>query len=215
MAPLKLIVGNKAYSSWSLRAWLGVAVTGADFEEVVVALDHADTHERILSQSPSGKVPALHIDGVVVWESLAILEVLAERFPAAGLLPEEWEARAVARAVAAEMHAGFAPLRRDMPMDLKRMRHGEGKTPDALADVRRVTEIWCDCRRRFGADGPFLLGGFTLADAMYAPVVTRFHTYGVTLDPVSQAYCTAIEELAAMKTWRHAAVAEPWTLERP
>lgn len=215
MATMTMVVGNKAYSSWSLRAWLGVAVTGAAFEEVVVPLDHADTHERILSHSPSGKVPALHIDGVVVWETLAILEVLAERFPAAGLLPEDWEARAVARAVSAEMHAGFAPLRRDMPMDLKRFRHGEGQTPEALADVRRVTEIWRDCRQRFGADGPFLFGGFTLADAMYAPVVTRLHTYGVAVDPVSQAYCTAIEDHAAMKAWRHAAQAEPWTLQRP
>ena len=215
MTTLTIVIGNKAYSSWSLRGWLGVRMTGQTFEEVVIPLDHSDTHQRILEQSPSGRVPALHIDGTVVWESLAILETLAERFPEAGLLPKDAGARAAARAVSSEMHAGFAPLRRDMPMDLKRLRHGEGQTPDAIADVRRVTELWRDCRERFGAKGPFLFGAFTIADAMYAPVVTRFHTYGVSLDPVSQAYCRAIEDLPAMKAWRTAAEQEPWTLERP
>ena len=215
MTSLKIVIGNKAYSSWSLRAWLGVIMTGEPFEELVIPLDQPDTRARISSVSPSAKVPALHIDGTVVWESLAILETLAERFPQAGLLPDGGGARALMRAVSAEMHAGFAPLRRDMPMDLKRDRHGEGHTPEALADVRRVTELWRDCRQRFGSAGPFLFGGFTLADAMYAPVVTRLLTYGVSLDPVSQAYCQAIEDLPAMKAWRAAAVVEPWSLGRP
>ncbi len=215
MASLKIIIGNKAYSSWSLRAWLGVSMTGEPFEELVIPLDEPDTRARILAESPSGKVPALQIDGTVVWDSLAILETLAERFPSAGLLPEDGEARARMRAVSSEMHAGFAPLRRDMPMDLKRDRHGEGHTPEALADVRRVTELWGDCRQRSGSAGPFLFGRFTIADAMYAPVVTRLLTYGVALDPVSDAYCRAIDDLPAMQAWRAAALAEPWTLERP
>ena len=212
MGDLTLLIGNKAYSSWSLRAWLALAVTEAPFREIVIPLDRPETRAQILAHSPSGRVPALQDGGLVVWESLAILEYLAERFPNAGLWPSDPAARALARAVSAEMHAGFSALRQHMWMDLKHRRPGEGRTPEVEADITRITAIWRDCRSRFAADGPFLFGTFGNADAMYAPVVTRFQTYGVDLDPVCRAYGDAVLAHPAMQAWTAAALAEPWVL---
>lgn len=215
MSNLTIVVGNKAYSSWSLRGWLMLAATGAPFDEIVIPLDRPDTRQAILAQSPAGRVPILKADGLTIWDSLAIGEYLAERHPGAGLWPADDRARALARAVCAEMHSGFEALRRDMPMDLKQTRHGDGHTPEALADIARITAIWAECRRRFGAGGAFLFGSFGIADAMYAPVATRLLTYGVTLDAVSRAYVDAIMDLPAMRKWIEAARAEPWAIPMP
>lgn len=213
MPEMTLVIANKTYSSWSLRAWLMLKATGAPFDERVIPLRQPETRTAILEHSPSGRVPALKVDGLTVWDSLAIGEFLAETFPDAGLWPADRHARAVARSVSAEMHAGFLDLRRAMPMDLKRHQPGHGRTPGAEADIRRITDLWRDCRARFGAGGPFLFGGFGIADAMYAPVVTRFESYGVTLDTVCRAYADAVLALPAFQAWRRDALAEPWVLE--
>jgi glutathione S-transferase len=184
---LRLIVGNKNYSSWSLRPWIAMKVAGVAFDEEVISLNADDFKARVSRHSDTGKVPVL-IDGPVqVWESLAILEYLAEKFPAAKLWPSDAAARAHARAISSEMHAGFLPLRRACPM-------------------------WNDCRARFGAGGPFLFGAFTAADAMYAPVVSRFHTYGVLPSEGSRAYMAAMMALPAWGDWLAAALKEPWVL---
>jgi len=213
MSTVTLIIGNKAYSSWSLRAWLGLKAVGAPFDEVVIPLSRPDTAAAIARYSPSGRVPALVADGLTVWDSLAILESLAERFPAAGLWPQDPDARAVARSVAAEMHAGFAPLRREMRMDLKQRFPSCEPSPAVAADIARIAGIWRDCRARFGAGGPFLFGAFGIADCMYAPVVTRFETYGVPLDPACRAYADAVLALPAMRDWTADALAEAWVVE--
>ena len=203
---LTLYVGSRRYSSWSLRPYLALAHTGAAFDTQTILLDQSDTKAKIAAVSPSGRVPSLNHDGLVVWDSLAICEYLAEQFPAAGLWPAERAARARARAISAEMHAGFPALRRDMSMDLGAAKRGQGHTPDALADARRVMAIWHEQLAASG--GPFLFGGFTIADAMYAPVVTRFETYGVELDAPLVAYSAAINGLPAMAAWRAAAATE-------
>lgn len=213
MNKARLVIGNKAYSSWSLRAWLGARLAGLDFEEAVVPLDRPETAARLATLSPTGMVPVLHWDGAVVFDSLAILETLADRLPAAGLWPADWRARAEARSLVAAMHAGFAALRRDMPMDLKHRRLGVGHTPAALADIERLVALWRGALDRSG--GPFLGGPVGAVDAVYAPVVTRLTTYGVALDDDVAAYCAAIESLPAMQDWRRAAVAEPWVIDDP
>lgn len=201
-----LYVGTRHLSSWSLRPYLALARLGVPFEERVIELDRADTRQKIRAISPSGRVPALHHGGRVVWDSLAICEYLHELFGDARLWPVDRGERARARAVACEMHSGFAAMRTHFSMDLRRAPTTGPHDPDALADAARVMEIWRDCRAR-ASGGPFLFGHFTIADAMYAPVVTRFATYGVPLDEVSAAYCAAIEELPAMQAWRRAAAA--------
>jgi glutathione S-transferase len=209
---LTLVIGNKNYSSWSLRAWLAMKQAGLDFEEVVIPLDQPDTTARIKRHSPTGKVPVL-IDGeVVVWESLAILDHLDERFPQAGLWPTQPAARAHARSIAAEMHAGFGALRRECPMNLWRPVERRPLTPEAERDVERVTALWRHARDRFGRGGPMLFGTFTAADAMYAPVATRLRTYDVPRDPVSQAYVEAIHALPAFEAWRDAALQERFVI---
>jgi len=213
MTGLVLVIGNRNYSSWSLRAWLALRHAGAAFEEVRIPLDTPTTREEILEHSPAGKVPVLHDGGLTVWESLAICEYLAERFPEAKLWPEGREARAIARAVSAEMHAGFARLRNAMPMNCRAPLAGKGRAPGVDADIARITAIWRDCRTRFGAGGPFLFGAFTNADAMYAPVVSRFVTYAVALDETCQAYVAAVSALPAMKSWVAAARVEPERIE--
>lgn len=208
MTSLILVIGNKNHSSWSLRPWLALKAAGLAFEERLIGLRRPETKAEILRYSPSGKLPLL-IDGALsVWDSLAICEYVAERAPQAGLWPEAADARAVARAVAAEMHSGFMPLRRDYSMDISRRFPDQG-SPEAKADALRVQEIWRDCRARFGQSrGDFLFGGFGIADCMYAPVVTRFRTYGIALDPVSQAYCDAVMAHPAMREWCQAAEQE-------
>lgn len=214
MSAPTLVIGNKAYSSWSLRPWLAMRVAGLPFEEKLVRLSEPGSREALLSYSPAGRVPVLKHDGRTIWESLAILEYLAELAPDAGLWPADPEARALARSVSAEMHAGFQTLRGAMPMNLRRHLPGRGRDlPGVADDVRRITEIWRDCRQRFGDGGPFLFGAFGNADAMFAPVVTRFRTYAVELDPVSQAYADAVLALSAFLAWQEAADAEPWIIE--
>lgn len=202
----QLVIGDKNLSSWSLRPWLALTVTGIDFAEVNVRLGRPETKAAILRHSPSGKVPCL-IDGrTLVWDSLAICEYAAELAPA--LWPADAAARAEARAVSAEMHAGFTALRQNMPMEVCASRPGEGRTPEVEADVARILAIWEACRARHGAGGPFLFGAFSIADAMYAPVVWRFTTYAVAVPPAVRAWMDAMLALPAMQAWRAGAAAE-------
>jgi glutathione S-transferase len=188
-----LVIGNKNYSSWSLRPWLAMKVLGIPFREQRIPLYGEGSKQEILKASPAGKVPVL-VDGAVhVWDSLAILEYLAEREPR--LWPADAAQRARARSISAEMHSGFPNLRQHMSMNIRRRHPGKGRTPESLAEVRRVVEIWSECR------GPFLFGPFGAADAMYAPVVLRFRTYEVELPPVCRAYADAMLELPAMQEW--------------
>lgn len=209
---LRLIVGNKNYSSWSFRPWLAMKVAGIAFEETLISLEAADFKSRLLELGGAGRVPVLVDGGVRVWESLAILEYLAEKFPAAGLWPRDSTGRAHARAVASEMHAGFQPLRRLLPMNMSRPAMPRALDADARADVARIKSIWRECRARFGAGGPFLYGAFGVADAMYAPVVSRFHTYTVEVDAVARDYMGTLMTLPAWREWRDAARREPWVL---
>ena len=209
MAELTLVIGNKRFSSWSLRPWIALKQIGLPFREVLVLLRRAETKAEILKYSPSGKVPYL-IDGSLgIWDSLAIIEYLNELKPQAGLWPADRAARGIARAISAEMHSGFAALRQHLSMDLQR-EPARGEWPaEAAADIERVQAIWAECRQRFGSGGPFLFGRFTAADAMYAPVVTRFHRYGVPLDAGLAAYRDAVLALPAMRDWTEAAQREP------
>jgi glutathione S-transferase len=205
-----LIIGNKNYSSWSFRPWIAMKAVGIAFEERVISLNDPEFKRAIAPVSQNGKVPALDDDGVHVWESLAILEYLAEKFPHAGLWPADTRARAHARAVAAEMHGGFAALRGECPMNFWRPVKRRELSADALADVARIDAMWSECRVRYG--GPFLFGAFGAADAMYAPVVSRFHTYAVAVGERSRAYMDAIMALPAWREWKEAALKEPWIL---
>lgn len=210
MAKPVLVIGNKNYSSWSLRPWLALRVAGVDFEELRIPLYQEGSREAILRHSPAGKVPVLRHGDVTVWESLAICEYAAEVLaPGAGLWPEDPAARAHARTISAEMHAGFVALRSALPMNLRAAGARVPLAPEVRADVARVVAIWEDCRARFGAGGPFLFGRFGIADAMYAPVVTRFHSYGVELPAVARAYADAVRALPALQEWTAAGVAEP------
>jgi glutathione S-transferase len=209
---LLLVIGNKNYSSWSLRPWIAMKVVGIPFEERLISLDATDFKARVREISGTGKVPALADGATHVWESLAILEYLAEKFPGAGLWPEEPPARAHARAIAAEMHAGFSALRRHLPMNVRRPVKPREPTPEAADDIRRIEAIWTDCRTRYGQGGPFLFGAFGAADAMYAPVASRFETYATALNPPAHAYVEAVLSLPAFAEWRAAAAKEPWVL---
>jgi glutathione S-transferase len=208
---LRLIVGNKLYSSWSMRPWLVVKAFEIPFEEVVIPLYREGSKEHILEHSPSGKVPCL-IDGVTVWESLAIIDYLAETYPGKAVWPRERAARAHARSAATEMHAGFQALRQSCPMNLAKRFAPKDRGPDVKANVDRITSLWSEARRRFGSSGPFLYGAFSAADAMYAPVVTRFDTYQIEVDGNTRAYMDAILNHPAFVAWRQAALQEPWEL---
>ena len=214
----KLLIGNKNYSSWSLRPWLLLKVAGIPFEEEVVPFHLPDWKERIRETNPAGQVPALVVERggrrIVVWESLAICDYVARLRPEAGLWPRDPEALALALSASAEMHAGFSRLRQNMPMNVRKSLPGRGMGEGVQADIDRVTAIWRDARGRFGGDeGPFLFGrSFGVADAMYAPVVWRFATYAVDLDPVSAAYRDHMLGLAEMREWAEAAAAEPWVV---
>ena len=209
---LKLIIGNKNYSSWSFRPWIAMKAANIPFEEEVISLDAADFKARLSRVSGTGKVPAL-IDGEIkIWESLAILEYLAEKFPKAQLWPADSAARAHARAIAAEMHAGFVPMRRALPMNMWRPVKRPALDADVQANVARIDAMWTDCRKCFGKAGPFLFGPFGAADAMYAPVVSRFHTYDVSVGEGARAYMQAVMNLPAWAQWKAAGVKEPWVL---
>lgn len=201
MSSPTLIIGSKRYSSWSLRAWLFLRHHGIVFREVVVPLYADHSSEALRELSPSGKVPVLDIDGYQVWESLAICEYLAERLRLPQAWPDELQARAYARSVACEMHAGFAELRREWPFDAQREPAVREAGVDATTDIQRVCTIWREARSLFGAGGPWLFGSFGIADAMFAPVALRMHFYGATLDPVSAAYVATVLADPAVREW--------------
>jgi len=203
---LKLVIGNRNYSSWSLRPWLALKQAGLPFEEIAIRLEESGAKAEIFKYSPSGKVPCL-IDGqTVVWDSLAICEYLAEQVPS--LWPADAVARAEARSIAAEMHAGFGALRRSMPMEIHASKPHVVRSPEVLTEIARIVAIWEGCRARFAAQGPFLFGGFTVADAMFAPVVWRFKTYAVELPPAACEWVKMMCELPAMQDWQAGALAE-------
>lgn len=214
MTPLTLVIGNKNYSSWSMRPWLVLRQAGIPFEEVRIPLYVPESAALLTAWSPSGKVPALHDGDIRVWDSLAICEYLNERFPELNLWPADAAARAVARSVSAEMHAGFGALREHMSMNIRARYPGQGRTPDCLADIERILAIWTDCRARFGSGGDFLFGRFGIADAMLAPVVLRFQTYGVELQGAARDYADAVLALPALQAWVTAAVAETERIEK-
>lgn len=207
---LKLIVGNKKYSSWSFRPWIALSVAGIPFEERVIPFETEEFTREVGGLSGTGKVPVL-IDGDIrIWESLAILEYVAEKFPDAGLWPKDVAARAHARVVANEMHAGFQALRNHLPCNFARRVIKRDVPPPVAANVRRIETLWADCRARFGAGGPFLFGAFSNADAMYAPVVGRFQTYDVDVSEGTRAYMKAVMALPAWQQWVAAGIKEPW-----
>lgn len=215
---MHLFIGNKVYSSWSFRPWIVLRHLGVPFAETVIQLRDGSTRDRILQHSPSGKVPCLVDGDVTVWDSLAILEYLAERFPDRSIWPADPKARAFARAVSAEMHSGFQALRGQCPMTITKRYAAKARSPEVMADVARITAIWIEARERFGKSAaggsasPFLFGAFTAADAMYAPVVARFHSYSIPLDAAAQAYVDAMRSLPAYRDWVAGAVAEPWEI---
>jgi glutathione S-transferase len=206
-----LVIGNKLYSSWSLRPWLLLRQLGIAFDEVMIPLDQPDTRARILAHSPGGKVPILVDEGFSVWESVAIMEHVADTRSDLPVWPVDPAARAMARSVAAEMHAGFGALRSACPMNLGKRYAARDRGEAVARDVARVTAIWREAREQFGG-GPFLFGAFSAADAMYAPVVTRLDTYAIPVDPVSRAYMDTILGLPAFREWLEAALDEPWVI---
>ncbi|MEA2975618.1 MAG: glutathione S-transferase [Alphaproteobacteria bacterium] len=209
---LKLVIGNKNYSSWSLRPWIAMKVADIPFQEQVIPLYEADSPRQIRELSPAGKVPILIDDDIRVWESLAIIEYLADKFPDAKLWPSDAQARAHARVLAAEMHAGFSNLRRHCPMNVRRPVKPRELTPEVLQDVKRIEEMWNDSRARFGKNGPFLCGAFGAVDAMYAPIVSRFHTYKIEGGATARTYMDAVMALPAWTDWAAAARSEAWVL---
>ncbi len=215
MANYTLILGTKNWSSWSLRPYLAMRATGAPFEEIVIRLRETDsptTRERILKYSPAGKVPVLKITenrrNLTVWDSLAICETLAERHPEAKLWPDDAQVRALARSYAAEMHSGFPDLREQMTMEFARKLATPELRETTKAQIARIVEAWSAALERNGKDGGFLFGRFSVADCMYAPVTSRFLTYGIDLPPAAKAYCERMRALPAMQDWGRAAKAE-------
>lgn len=211
-----LYLGNKNYSSWSLRPWLVLSWSGLPFEERVIPLGGEGYGKSripaVLAVSPSGRVPALEVSGVTVWDSLAIAEWAAESAPEAHLWPANPLTRAVCRSVTCEMHASFSALRRDLAMNIRRRTTLPSLAEDTAADLARIEALWAATRARYGAGGPFLFGARTIADAFYAPVATRLRTYGVRVQPATQAYCDAILGDPAFLAWEAASIAEPWTI---
>lgn len=214
MSGLALVIGNKNYSSWSLRPWLAMKQAGIAFDEIRIPLYEPRSKAALLEHSPAGKVPVLHDGDVTVWDSLAICEYLAERFPRSGLWPQDAGDRAQARSLSAEMHSGFPNLRKRMPMNLRSSHPGCGRDSEVDADIARVVALWSGCREHHAARGPFLFGTFGIADAMYAPVATRFITYEVELPPVCAQYVERLRALPALQEWYAAARAEPEFITR-
>jgi glutathione S-transferase len=210
MAPLTLVIGNKNYSSWSLRPWLLMKHVGLEFQEVLIPLDTPETREQIDRVTPSGRVPVLRQGTLCVWDSLAICEYVAE-LSGSGW-PQAREARAVARAVCAEMHSGFSTLRSLWPMNARARNRRTAVTAALEADIERIDELWNDCRGRFGGGGPWLFGEYSVADAMYAPVVLRFNTYAARISQTARWYIATVLEDAPLQEWLQAAKQEPWTI---
>ena len=216
MSDLKLILGNKNYSSWSLRPWIAMRHTEIPFEEEVVQLDFdgdGPSNAHLKNYSPAGRVPVLYHGDMAIWESLAILEYIAELFPQKALWPEDRLTRARARTVANEMHAGFGALRAELPMNVRRVPSKVDYSPSAQADIDRIQEMWAKCRATYGGDGPFLFGAFSIADAMYAPVANRLAVYDTDLVLPAADYVQTILNLPAYLEWKVAAEAEPWVIE--
>ena len=213
---LKLAIGNKNYSSWSMRPWLALRANDIPFEEVLIPLytDNPADKQRIVSFSRAGKVPVLVDGDITVWDSLAIIEYIAERFPEKKLWPDDVAARAHARSVSAEMHSGFMALRNECGMNLHRKVASVTLSADALANIARVQQIWQECRERYGASGPFLFGGFGAADAMFAPVVHRFRTYAIEVTPQAKAYMETMMALPAFQEWTKDGLAETLVIEK-
>jgi glutathione S-transferase len=209
---LHLVIANKLYSSWSLRPWMLMTALGIPFQETVIPMYQADTKSRMLNFGPTGKCPVLVDGDVTVWESLAIVEYLAEQFPDKAVWPTEAKARAHARAISSEMHAGFQSLRQACPMNLTKRFKTPALTDGMKSDVARLEAMWKGARERFGGGGPFLFGAFCAADAMYAPVVTRFDTYQIPVSPETRAYMGAVLGHPAFVSWRTSALKEPWTI---
>jgi glutathione S-transferase len=209
---LTLVIGNKNYSSWSMRPWVVLAAFGIPFQEVRILLDQPDTAANIARYSNAGRVPVLIHGDITIWDSLAICEYLAEQFPDKHLWPQDVAARAMARSVTAEMHSGFAGLRSAMSMNIRRSMPGRGRTLEAQGDIGRIGELWEECLSRFGHHG-FLFGEFSIADAFFAPVVMRFKTYGVMLAPALQAYCDRMLAHPAVARWVAEALAETETAD--
>ena len=209
MEKITLVIGNKNYSAWSLRPWVVLKYFDIPFEEIFIPLRQVDSKEKILKHSPSGKVPVLKHGKIAVWESLAICEYLADLFPEKNLWPKDIQARAIARAISCEMHAGFMDLRKNCPMDVRSDKTGQPQSTEINRDIQRIIQIWEDCRKNFGQKGGFLFGEFSVADAMFAPVVFRFNTYGAKLSPIAKNYFNQMLNLSQMKEWREAANKEP------
>lgn len=211
---VELVIGNKNYSSWSLRSWLLLAEAGIEFEERRIALDTPTASAELKSYSPAGRVPVMILDGQAVWDSLAIAETVAEQWPDRKLWPEDCMARAHARSISAEMHASFAALREAMPMNCRAMGR-KVALPEALtSDIDRIFEIWSDCQRRYAAAGNWLFGRFSIADAMFAPVVLRFRTYGINLPQSASAYPARLLECKSMQKWLAAAESETEVIDK-
>ena len=212
---LKLVIGNKNYSSWSMRPWLALRASGIAFEEILIPLYTGEADkQRILDFTHSGKVPTL-IDGdVTIWDSLSIIEYVAERFPQARLWPEDRASRAHARSISAEMHSGFVALRNECGMNLHRPVRAIALSADACANVARIQQIWNECRDRYGKFGPFLFGQFGAADAMFAPVVHRFRTYAIPVAGEARTYTETMMALPAFREWTRAGLAESLVIER-
>jgi glutathione S-transferase len=209
---MKLVIGNKNYSSWSLRPWLAMRHLDIPFEEVLIPLDEPETKAMILAHSPGGKVPILKDGDVTVWESLAILEYLAETFPEKSLWPVRPAARAVARAISCEMHAGFSAIRSACPMNLRKRFAYRDRGADVTRDAVRIQQMWSECLRRYGSEGPFLFGAFSGADAMFAPIVARFESYSIPVDDTVRAYMDTILSMPAFLEWKAAGEKETWVL---
>ncbi len=216
MSALKLIIGNKNYSSWSLRPWLAMRHAEIAFEEEVVRLDfdgEGPTNNHLKVYSPAGKVPVLFHGDTHVWDSLAILEYVAELYPDRGLWPKDRATRARARTAACEMHSSFTALRAELPMNVRRAPSRVPCSEAAQADVERIVELWNACRSDYGNDGPFLFGGFSIADAMFAPVCNRLSIYDIPIDAAASAYIDAVLGMPAYLEWKDAAEAEPWIID--
>ena len=212
-ASLKLVIGNRNYSSWSMRGWLAARHSGLAFDEIFIPLSHPETKATLKQHSPSGLVPVLVMDGTVIWDSLAIIEAFNDLAPSAGIWPTDVTVRAVARAVCAEMHAGFYRLRRDMPMDLRASNPKTRHTEDALADAALICARWHECRATYGDGGPYLFGAWSAADMMYAPVVGRFRTYGVPVPNDIAAYIDAVWAHPDVAAWVAGAIDEPYVID--
>ena len=209
MSELTLVIGNRNYSSWSLRAWLAMKQAGARFSEIQIWFHEDGDRSRRLAYSPAGKVPTLQHGEIAVWDTLAIAEYLNECFPEANLWPRDVRARARARTLCAEMHSGFSHVRAQMPMNCRARKEAHDRGPDVTADVRRLVDIFEETRQDHGSSGPFLFGARSLADAFFAPIASRFITYAIDLPERAREYCRTLMESPAMQEWLEAAASEP------